>query len=378
MKKIAALCLVAVMFICLPVFSFASDVTTQPSAINDAVYTDIPEPIPEHNIKYFVITKADHPGGEIGSTIDCLFQFSVYGNWDLGVTAYPELYNGVYYWSFLITAIDPNYDPNSQSAVYPGEVYILRTRLATGAFLQFRKQSLTNGTTSWRSSYAVQDYNNIICYGVDLAQENVILSGLKPKTAKVYWSERSNYNFQQELMNTVLPSLSTILSSVDSFTQYIFSLLGDVSDQIAAIDDLIDDERIAIKNFIYWYKNTYYPFIDDEIDYIELQLDTQSSYLYRIIELLGGDYEETTIPQPSQESDIEELASRQDAIQGNISSGLDQAVQNFGAVFTGNGAFALIKTGFESFILGNNKINALLVFCLSLGIGVLLIGRKIG
>lgn len=97
-----------------------------------------------------------------------------------------------------------------------------------------------------------------------------------------------------------------------------------------------------------------------------------------IYDLLSEDSELSTAPVDDFSNAVEEYNSVEDQIMVDYKSDVDLQFQKSDQVFTGNNAFALISSTFtDLFVNGNIKINALILFTLCLGLGVLLIGRKL-
>lgn len=98
--------------------------------------------------------------------------------------------------------------------------------------------------------------------------------------------------------------------------------------------------------------------------------------LSKIYSSLQSDGGETSMDQSNKDK-MEEYQSIEDSLNKDYSEDLSAAFSDSGAVFTSNNAFSLISSALSEFILSNNKLNALIIFTLCLGLGVLIIGRKI-
>lgn len=102
------------------------------------------------------------------------------------------------------------------------------------------------------------------------------------------------------------------------------------------------------------------------------------SILSDIYDLLSEDSDLTTAPVDDFSDSVQDYNSVEDQLMVDYQADVDLQFQNSNQVFTGNNAFSLISTTFtDLFVNGNLKLNALILFSLSLGLGVLILGRKL-
>lgn len=304
-----------ILFISILPFSFASQV-------NGVVYTSLPEPIPTENTKFLVVTDTS------GVKAPLIFMFSSSVFSDFYITYTPSLQD---------IKLDIYYTGNAS----PQYMHMCIFNLLNGTYVGFSSFSVSL-LYQYRNT-SLNGYNSFISFGVDVINSN------GARTALVEWNKDIEWNIYNLLSN----SLSAIQSDLFNIDFNSESILRD------------------LRSYVSWVENTFYPYFTTQTTNIINRLDT-------IISLLGGEYSSSEIDLPEdQQSDINELASAEDVIRGDIQGGMNSAFSDYGQVFTGNGAFALIKNGIESIILSNSKLNALIIFALTLGIAIMLIGRRI-
>lgn len=301
-------------------------------SITKVFESNLPQPEADDQHAYLVIGNNTN----LSSTPQ-LFEFSCKSPYTIEVTVSVES-SGHYWISAFLRDANGNVinDPNL------GKFNVVRYNALNGSFGTYA--SVTYPTTFYNLQWPYSSYPSILTYGCTYSDNDQ-----HPNMLQINWAEGPSGSFRNTLLDYSLTNIQSLLENIWIIDENIYN---------------------GLREYVEFIALDMYPFFIDEVYYIEDQLDN-------IISLLGGDYESNEIDQPSQSDDINELASAEAAIERDVGSDMQSAFSNYGQVFTGNGAFALIKSGFESFILGNSKINALIVFCLTLGIGTLIIGRRI-
>ena len=324
------------LFVTLP-FSFAEDYFE-----NGIIYSKLPEPVPTNNTAYLLLTNSSNGNAY-------LYMFSAFH--DNTVANCQFLINRTSNTAFTVSVSNTS-DPTVSLSWYIS-VYSAKT----GAFTSFYAPTSSSFSFTNRPVYDSFASYGCVCDG---------FSGVKQSA--ISWDGYTDHSFQDELISQALAQLDQTLYYISQDTTDLSHLSSDIRTYIGNIQDwLLND----VDEFIYWVKNTFSSALWDRLNTIKSKLDT-------IIDLLGGSYESTEFDQPSeQQQAIDDLVSAEAAVQGNVAGDMENAFGSYGEVFGGNGAFSMIKTGFESIILQNTKLNALIIFALTLGVAVLLIGRKI-
>ena len=329
------------LFVTLP-FSYAQDYFE-----DGIIYSKLPEPVPTSTTSYLLLTNSSNGNAY-------LYMFSAYHPAQQSDAQF--LINRSSNGDFTVTCSTSWDTSGSGSTSLDWIIAVFSAK--TGAFLSYYTVSPTQSFSFTNRPV----YDSYIAYGCIPEGFNSL------KRSSISWDGYTDHAFQDELISQALSQLDQTLYYISQDTTDLSHFTSDIRTYIGNIQDwLLND----VDEFIYWVKNTFSSALWDRLNTIQSKLDT-------IIDLLGGSYESTEFDQPSeQQQAIDDLVSAEAAVQGNVAGDMENAFGAYGEVFGGNGAFSMIKTGFESIVLQNTKLNALIIFALTLGVAVLLIGRKI-
>lgn len=108
---------------------------------------------------------------------------------------------------------------------------------------------------------------------------------------------------------------------------------------------------------------------------LENEMSDVNENLNDIEDILNGEGE-TYAPLP-EESYFNKYHEAESEYNKDFSDDLDGLIGDADGIFDGSSAFSFITSIFDDIIVSNSKINGLILFCLSLGLCVLILGRRL-
>lgn len=317
-KIICVLSCISLTLLCLPVFSNAA-VT---------VYSDLPEPVPTGNVKYFVVS--------INDAVSLYMISSPYQDIDVSASIVSN--------KLTITAISRALDASTDVYMTAYNVYngSLRTnsfKMPVGAvhgyFVYTFGNFPTNSNTLLFSSYGVS-----------------LESGFNLQPCNIVWNESPD----PSVYTSKLTQIYNKLNEIDQNTDNVEEILSTIESELELLNLL----------FLEYAEQNH---TDLELIYLMI------SNIYSLLT------EEQTTRAPAipgeDKTQVEEIMSNEAALNKDYSSDLNNQFNVAGNIFEGNDAFSFISNLFSEMILSFPALNTLIIFSLALGLCVLILGRRL-
>ena len=392
---IASFLLLIMVSPCLYLFSYAYTA--------GVVYSQLPEPENNDYVKAFVLAPSLDAYNNNSSPLLYVFYNMSYTHEDNIKFVVHFYLNSNGYWEWLVDF----YDTNNNNVPYPGSFFFGIYNAINGNVYSSRIYSGVTSTTV-TTSYSLSTMPYYQSYGCDYVNG---YSGNGANLASIYWSFAQTNSFFTYLLNTSLVNIISKLNSIDMELDRLntnYDVQSDIiNDYLDNYDSWLDQieshlSTIQLQDLDNWYNymlqvTAIQSYIDDiemnqssilneirsQCTLIQSKIDRTNTLLYDLYVLLGGTASQTTRPAESTlHNKVNEHNSQEDRYMQDFDSEMTNLNQKFNDVssqFTNfSSTFLFVRNVFESFISNYSYTYIVLIFSLTFGLLITIIGKRIG